>query len=182
MKRRLISLAIVAIAVGGCSPRLAVVPATLAAPATALWGATNPTSYNVKLVGNYEAFNEVFVGDVGRSLRDGTEIVRLTLRSSGTTCSGVLRSADDWPNELPDPLGVCLSRIANGTVQCADGRELTLSWRATECRTAYGSGFDRDGGTVTFIVGLDDQKVAAQADQLALQLSPYPPLPTARPR
>lgn len=180
MKLKLISLAVAVAALAGCSPKLAVVPATLAAPATALWGATDPTSYKVNLVGNYETYNEVFVGTVGRSLRDGTELVRFELRSTGATCAGVLRSADDWPNELPDPIGACLSRIASGSVQCSDGRELTLNWRATECRTAYGSGFDRDGGTVTFLVGLDDKKAAAQAEQLGIQLSQYPPLPPLR--
>jgi hypothetical protein len=59
---------------------------------------------------------------------------------------------------------------------------LTLRWRATECRTAYGSGFDRDGGPLTFVVGLDPQKAMAQADRLATQLEPYPPLPMAAAR
>ena len=182
MKRRLISLAAAAVAVAGCSPKLAVVPVTLAAPATILWGATNPTTYTVKVVGNYETYNEVLLGDVGRSLRDGTELMRVTLRNSGATCTGALTSADDWPNELPDPVGACLNRIASGTLQCDDGRVLTLRWRATECRTAYGSGFDRDGGTLTFIVGLDPEKATAQAETLAAQLAPYPPLPMAAAR
>jgi hypothetical protein len=182
MKRRLISLAAVAVGVAACAPRLAVVPAVGAAPATILWAGSNPVTYTAKVVGNYENYNELFVGDIGRSLRDGVELVRLDMRNSGATCTGAMRHADDWPNELPDPLGVCLSRIANGAVKCTDGRELTLSWRATECRTAHGSGFDRDGGTVTFIIGLDDRKTEAQAAMLANQLSPYPPLPYVKPR
>lgn len=182
MKRSLIPLAAAAVVLAGCSPKAAIIPATLAAPATILWGATNPVFQLTKMVGNYDSHNEVFVGDVSRRLQDGVEVVQFTLRNAGATCSGVMEHQDDWPNELPDPLGTCLSRIAKGSAQCSDGRELALSWRATECRTAFGTGFDRDGGTVTFLLGFDDAQAAAQAEKLAVQLSPFPPLPLVAPR
>ncbi|MCU0767486.1 MAG: hypothetical protein MUE39_08945 [Gammaproteobacteria bacterium] len=182
MKRSLIPLAAAAVVLAGCSPKAAIVPATLAAPATILWGATNPVFPITKIVGNYDNYNEVFVGDASRRLLDGLELVQFTLRNSGVTCNGVMEHQDDWPNELPDPMGVCLSRIAKGSVQCTDGRELALTWRATECRTAFGTGFDRNGGTLTFLLGFDDAQAAVQADKLAVQLSPFAPLPPVGPR
>lgn len=134
----------------------------------------------VPLVGNYETFNEIIVGRVQRNLSDDSEEVRLLMKNSGVACAGKLRAPDDgWPTEWPLALRNCLSLVANGALACSDGRELMLNWRATECRMAYGSGFDRDGGTLVFNVMADEEKAIAASDRLAAQLSPYPPLPMA---
>jgi hypothetical protein len=140
-------------------------------------------SAGIPLVGNYETYSEVIVGRVQRNLTDDGEELRLLLRNSGVACSGKMFPPDDgWPIEWPLALRNCLNRVANGTVSCSDGRELAVRWRATECRSAYGSGFDRDGGTFVFRVMADDQQATAASNVLAAQLSPYPALPTPRQR
>jgi len=135
----------------------------------------------VPTVGHYESFNEVIVGRVNRNLSDDSEELDLRLVNSGVTCSGKLFPPDDgWPTEWPIATRNCLNRIASGTLTCSDGRELVLDWRATQCRVAYGEGFDRDGGTLRFEV-LDNRETAAEkAKLLTAQLTPYPPLPLVR--
>lgn len=146
-------------------------------------GTIRGVSPGIPLVGNYETYNEVIVGRVQRNLTDDSEEIRLLMRNSGVTCFGKIFAPDDgWPTEWPLALRNCLNRTANGTVSCSDGRELALRWRATECRTAYGSGFDREGGTLVFRVMADEQKAAAASDTLAAQLSPYPTLPALHQR
>ena len=137
----------------------------------------------IPLVGNYETYNEVLVGRVQRNLSDDSEEVNLVLRNSGVRCAGKLHAPDDgWPTEWPLALRNCLSLTAQGSLRCSDGRELALNWRATECRTAFGSGFDRDGGTLVFTLTADENRAAATSDLLAVQISPFPPLPTAKVR
>lgn len=137
-------------------------------------------SYGLPIVGSYDGYNEVLTGQVVRDRNDDSEIVAVTLNNSGITCEGRLYPPDDgWPNEFPSPTRRCLNRLARGTLACSDGRKLEIDWRATQCRIAYGSGFDRDGGTLQFQV-LDNANTAdATADMLTAQLAPYPPLPLA---
>ena len=138
-------------------------------------------SYGIPIVGNYESYNEVFAGNTVRNLQDDSEMVTLRLLNTGATCEGRLRAPDDgWPTEWPIATRACLNRIARGTLACSDGRELVLDWRATQCQTAYGEGFDRDGGTLRFEVLDNAETAASKAELLTAQLAPYPPLPLAR--
>jgi hypothetical protein len=136
------------------------------------------SSYGLPLVGNYESYNEVFAGRVVRNLSDDSEMLAIVMNNTGVTCEGRLNPPDDgWPTEFPLAMRNCLNRLARGTLQCSDGRMLELDWRATQCRTAYGEGFDRDGGTVQFMVLDDGERAAAKAQLLIAQLESYPPLP-----
>jgi hypothetical protein len=135
----------------------------------------------VPTVGHYENYNEVIIGRVNRNLSDDTEELDLRLANSGVTCSGKLFPPNDgWPTEWPIATRNCLNRIARGTLTCSDGRELVLDWRATQCRIAYGEGFDRDGGTIRFEVLDSAETAASKAQLLTAQLSPYTPLPLVR--
>ena len=156
MKLRLISIAFVAAMSAGCA------------------------SYRLPVVGHYDTYSEVLTGEVTRDLQDDSEIVALTLDSSAVTCEGRLYPPDDgWPNEFPLPMRGCLNRLARGTLTCSDGRTLELDWRATQCRTAVGAGFDRDGGILHFMVVEDTDAADLMAAQLTTQSSPNPPLPLA---
>jgi len=156
MKLKLISIALATAALSGCA------------------------SYGLPVVGHYENYDEVLSGQVVRNLQDDSEMIALTLSNTGVTCEGRLHPPDDgWPNEFPYPLRGCLNRLARGTVACSDGRTLELDWRATQCRTAYGSGFDRDGGILRFMVVSDADAADLMAAQLTTQSSPNPPLPVA---
>lgn len=135
----------------------------------------------IPVVGHYESYNEVIVGRVNRNLRDDGEELELRLVNTAVTCSGKLFPPDDgWPVEWPLAVRNCLNRVARGTVACSDGRELELGWRATQCRTAYGQGFDRDGGTIQFMVLDSDGTAAGMAGTLTAQLTSYPSLPLVR--
>jgi len=186
MKLRLISIVLAGGLASGCQGglgfmNLAMVPAvgTPAVGAAAL--GSDLMSYGSPIVGNYESYNEVFAGNTVRNLQDDSEMVTLRLLNTGATCEGHLRAPDDgWPTEWPIGTRNCLNRLARGTLTCSDGRELVLDWRATQCQTAYGEGFDRDGGTLRFEV-LDNRETAAEkAKILTAQLTPYPPLPLVR--
>jgi hypothetical protein len=138
-------------------------------------------SYGLPIVGNYEAYNEVFTGRVMRNLNDDSEVVAVKLANTGVACEGRLVPPDDgWPTEFPIAMRNCLNRLARGTLECADGRRMELDWRATQCRTAYGEGFDRDGGTIHFVVVDSNETAAARARILTAQLTTYPPLPLMR--
>lgn len=138
-------------------------------------------SYGLPIVGSYESYNELFTGSVVRNLNDDSEMVALRLENTGVTCEGSLNAPDDgWPTEFPIAMRNCLNRLARGTLTCSDGRTMELDWRATQCRTAQGDGFDRDGGTIQFMVVESGDAAAAKARILMAQLTSYPPLPLAR--
>jgi hypothetical protein len=193
MKLRLISIALTAGLLSGCGGlgfmNLAVAPA-VATPVVAGAGvASHPdkgpqlTSYVVPIVGNYESYNEVFSGRVTRDLSDDSEVVSIVMTNTGLACEGRLYPPDDgWPTEFPLAMRTCLNRLVQGTLTCSDGRTLELDWRATQCLTAYGAGFDRDGGTLQFMVLDDGVRAAEKAELLITQLEPYPPLPLAAAR
>ena len=88
-------------------------------------------------------------------------------------------STDSGAAVYGDALRNCLNRLARGTVECSDGRQLVLDWRATDCQVAFGTGFDKDGGIVQFSVIGDEEKARTSRLNLAAQLEPYPPLPLA---
>jgi hypothetical protein len=193
MKLRLISIALTAGLLSGCGGlgfmNLAVAPAVATPVVAGVDIASHPemgprlVGYVVPIVGNYDSYNEVFSGRVTRDLSDDSEVVALVLNNTGVACEGRLYPPDDgWPTEFPLAMRNCLNRLVRGTLTCSDGRELELDWRATQCRTAYGAGFDRDGGTVQFMVLDDGVRAAEKADMLITQLEPFPPLPlpTAR--
>jgi len=150
MKLRLISVGIAAGLLSGCGGlafmNLGMVPAVATPAVSAAAGPVYLTGYGLPIVGNYESYNEVFTGRTVRDLGDDSEMVELRLINSGVTCDGRLFPPDDgWPTEWPIGTRNCLNRLVRGTLSCSDGRALELDWRATQCRTAYGQGFDRDG-------------------------------------
>lgn len=146
-------------------------------------GNINGIVSGIPVVGHYESFNEVIVGRVNRNLSDDSEELAVRLVNSDVTCNGKLFPPDDgWPVEWPIALRNCLNRIARGTLACSDGRELVLDWRATDCRVAYGSGFDENGGVLQFSVDDDEEVAETRYMNLMAQLEPYPPLPLAAAR
>jgi hypothetical protein len=207
MKLRLAILVAAAAQITGCQGllNLSMVPATIGAPATAVFGAINPHSYpeegrditgaptlaargaplgtyGMTMVGHYTTYNEVFIGEVARNLSTDAEEVFLELRNTAASCSGELYAPDDgWPKEWPLGMRNCLSRTARGVLKCSDGRELELEWRSPECRVAYGTGYDKSGGMLRFTVGLKSDEALSQYDRLAVQLTPYPGLPAYSP-
>jgi len=185
MKLRLISVGVAAGLLSGCGGlgfmNLGMIPAVATPPVSAAAGPVYLTGYGLPIVGNYESYNEVFTGRTVRDLGDDSEMVELRLINSGATCDGRLFPPDDgWPTEWPIGTRNCLNRLVRGTLSCSDGRALELDWRATQCRTAYGQGFDRDGGTIQFMVLDSAEAAAAKTDILTAQLTSYPPLPLAR--
>jgi len=193
MKLRLISIALTAGLLSGCGGlgfmNLAMAPAVATPVVAGADIASHPEAeprlvgYVVPIVGNYDSYNEVFSGRVARDLSDDSEVVALVMNNTGVACEGRLHPPDDgWPTEFPIATRGCFNRLARGTLTCSDGRKLELDWRATQCRTAYGSGFDRDGGTVQFMVLDDGEEAAAKAKMLITQLETYPPLPLATAR
>lgn len=185
MKLRLISVVAAAGLLSGCAGlgfmNLGMIPAVGTPTVSAAGGAVHLTGYGLPIVGSYESYNEVFTGRTVRDLSDDSEMVAVQLINTGITCDGRLHAPDDgWPTEWPIGTRNCLNRLVRGTLSCSDGRELVLDWRATQCRAAYGQGFDRDGGTIQFAVLDSAEAAAAKTEILTTQLTSYPPLPLVR--
>ena len=186
MKLRLTSIVLAGGLASGCQGlgfmNLAMAPRVgIPAVAAASLDSELITYGDVSIVGHYESYNEILAGHTVRSLTDESERVALRLLNTGATCEGTLRAPDDgWPTEWPLAFRNCLNRVARGTLKCSDGRELVLDWRATQCRVAYGEGFDRNGGTLRLEVFDNAETAANRAKMLTAQLSPYPPLPQVR--
>jgi len=134
-------------------------------------------SVKYKMVGSFDDYNEVFIGDVDHNLLAGTGHIVAVGQQSKMTCAG-----DSYVTYIPPASLGCAGQRGKAPMRCSDGRRLDVEWIATSCTTGHGEGKDQNGATFRFAFGLKQTEAEARLKELAAEVSPNPELPVYRPK
>lgn len=132
-----------------------------------------------KVVGKFNNFNEVFIGDIDHNLLAGRGAIEAVGQRSGIRCTGV-----SYVTYVPlhSALGLgCSGQRGKAPMNCTDGRKLDVDWVATSCTTGEGRGVSSDGAQFTFAFGFDDDDAYERLDELEKINSGKKALPVYRP-
>lgn len=130
-----------------------------------------------KVVGGFDDYNEVFVGDVDHNLLTGTGRIVAVGKNSSIRCEG-----DSMVTYIP-PLAIgCAGQRGKAPMRCSDGRRIDVDWIATSCTSGHGEGVDNRGATFKFVFGLNEESAQREFTKLAQTVSDKPELPVYRPK
>lgn len=126
------------------------------AAAAALF-ASGCTTYPV--VGYFNDYNEVFLGEVNHNLRAGRGYIEVQGENSGVRCSG-----DSRVRHIPISNAVagaflipyCEGQKGVARLTCDDGRSVRANWTADSCTSGHGYGSDQHGARFEFAFGMPE--------------------------
>lgn len=150
MVKRVMLLLFVGVMVGGCS--------------------------SFKVVGQFDDYDEVLVGEISAEHLGGKASVRLKAAKSGFTCNGNTR-----PTYMPASLA-CANQEGAGTLVCSDGRRLAIKYFTKTCTSGWGYGQDQRGARFSFVFGYDENEAQAELTRVTAQNASAPSLPAYRPK
>ena len=134
-------------------------------------------SVKYKVVGGFDDYNEVFIGNVDHNLLAGTGHIEATGQQSKMKCTG-----DSYVTYIPPASLGCAGQRGKAPMRCTDGRRLDVEWIATSCTTGHGEGKDQNGATFRFAFGLKEEEAQARLKELSAEVSSNPELPVYRPK
>jgi len=132
-----------------------------------------------KVVGKFENYDEIFIGDIDHNLLAGKGAIEATAQKSGIKCTGV-----SYVTYVPlhSALGFgCSGQRGKAPMNCSDGRTLDVDWVATSCTTGEGRGLSNDGAVFTFAFGFNDDEAHTRLDELTKITEGKKKLPIYRP-
>ncbi len=117
------------------------------------------------VVGYFNDFNEVFLGDVNHDLNRGTAFIEVKAENSGIRCAG-----DSRVNYIPASnyvagallIPYCEGQKGTAMLTCDDGRVIRANWTADSCTAGYGYGSDQNGARFEFAFGLPKDQALAR--------------------
>lgn len=145
--------------------------ATLAAACFALAGCAQ-----YKVVGAFDDYNEIFVGDVQHNLLVGHAHIVAKGEVTGLVCEG--ESHVTSINFSPS----CRGQRGEAELSCSDGRKVKGDWEAESCTTGYGLGEDDRGNTFVFAFGASEMAARHYVKREAKFAEKKPPLPGYEPK
>jgi hypothetical protein len=129
---------------------------------------------NMKAVGRFEKYNEVFIGSVDWNMVIGGSKFNLTGVNSNITCEGTT----DYPDDIPmtaESLLRCIGQKGDGRTTCSDGRKYSLRYTLTQsCGIGYGEGISNDGVKMKFVFGLSESEAIAAVEKAMRDVSNLP--------
>ena len=129
-----------------------------------------------KVVGAFDDFNEVFVGDVDANLLLGGGTIKARGEVTGMTCEGSARlTYIPWH-------GACHGQRGKASLTCSDGRTIEGDYRAESCTTGTGLGEDDRGNTFVFAFGLDEASARRFVKREMKHAEKKPALPGYEPK
>lgn len=144
--------------------------------AVVLAGLVAACSVDFDVVGRFDAYNDVFRGDVSQDLIVGVGHIVLTGENSGVVCRG-----DSEVTYIP-PLSIgCAGQRGIAELICSDGRTASARWRADSCTSGDGWGVDSEGSSFSFAFG-SGREIEERLAQLRSQAETLPDPPVYRPR
>ena len=134
---------------------------------------TSGCSVNYKMVGQFDDYNELIVGDLNHDLLIGVAQITAKGERTGVTCKGQSRVTYIPPLSLG-----CAGQRGTAKLNCEDGRVANAEWTATSCTTGFGDGQTSDGLRFQFTFGLTREEAAARLAQMrpAAATKPEPPV------
>lgn len=103
-------------------------------------------SHGYKAVGTIEDLDRLLQGEVDLENAGGGHFV-LRTPDDDLICEGVAH-----PPTSPSATPGCGDQSGGGILRCTDGRTMTLSWKAINCRAFEGTGIAPDGKRLRFSV------------------------------
>lgn len=129
-----------------------------------------------KVVGAFDDFNEVFIGDVDANLLIGGGTIRAKGEVTGLTCEGSAHlTYIPWH-------GACEGQRGEANLTCSDGRKIKGVYRAEACTFGTGMGEDDRGNTFVFAFGLDEIEARRYVRRELRFAENKPPLPGYEPK
>ena len=129
-----------------------------------------------KVVGSFDDYNEVVMGDIDANLLSGTGHIVAEGKNFGIKCEG-----DSYVTYIPPSLS-CVGQRGRAPIRCSDGRRVEAEWVATSCSTGYGEGIDQKGARFRFVFGLDEKSAQEELAKKSQEVSEKPEFPVYRPR
>jgi len=134
------------------------------------------TSVTYPVVGQFDDYNEILIGEVYANLYTGTSVIRLEAANSGFSCSGTSRLL-----YTPSP-GQCAGQIGVANLTCSDGRLIKVDWEGISCTRGFGTGFDQYGNRLSFAFGMNEAEALAYIEEAREIVADKPDLPAYRPK
>jgi len=129
-----------------------------------------------KVVGNFDDYNEVFIGDIEHYLGGGG-VVTVEGKNSKIKCDGHFYGVNTQTVSFS-----CAGQRGEAKLQCTDGRKVTATYMATSCSTGFGQGTDQHGGTFRMVFGYAEDAAMQELAKLSTQVVNKPELPVYRPK
>jgi S1-C subfamily serine protease len=131
-----------------------------------------------KVVGCFDDYNEVFIGDVTSNLLTGTGHVVAVGKNSKMVCEG-----DSVVTYIPRGSVGCAGQRGKVFMHCTNGSKFEVDWIARNCTTGYGEGVDKSTGvTFHFVFGLNEESAQQEFAKLSTSVSSKPELPVYLPQ
>ena len=137
------------------------------------------------VVGSFDDYNEVFLGEVNANLMSGTSVIKVTAKNSGIQCSGGSRvTYIPASNYIAGAFMVpyCNGQRGFARLRCDDGRHIDAEWTADSCTSGYGAGEDQHGARFQFAFGMSEDAARKRFDSETLVASNKPEFPVYRPK
>jgi hypothetical protein len=138
---------------------------------------TGCTIKNYKVIGYFENYNEIFVGEVNFDLIASRGNFTVEGKVSNIKCEGEITLV-----HIPQ-VSLFSGEGWSGTIfgTCSDKRTLEGSYITTSRGRGFGQGFDNIGNKLTFRFGLSEREVETEIKNLLQMLKDKPPLPQYQP-
>ena len=140
---------------------------------------------NYPVVGSFDEYNEVFIGEVNHNLASGTAFIEVEAKNSGIRCSG-----DSHVVHVPASnyiagaflIPYCTGQKGKAYLSCDDGRFIDSTWTADSCTSGYGYGTDERGARFQFAFGMSEDEAFRRFEAEGQQAEARPEFPVYRPR
>lgn len=133
-------------------------------------------SVKYHLVGTFDNYNQVFIGNIDSNLLAGTAHIVVSAKDTGVTCEG-----DSHITYVPPSLG-CAGERGVARLFCSDGRIVDSHFVTTSCTSGYGQGVDNNGAVFHFVFGLNNEDAQRELAKLKQSVSNNPKMPVYRPK
>jgi len=137
------------------------------------------------VVGSFDDYNEVFLGEVNADLMSGTSVIKVKGKNTGIQCSGGSRvTYIPASNYIAGAFMVpyCAGQRGIARLRCDDGRQIDADWTADSCTSGYGAGEDQHGARFQFAFGMSEDAARNRFESESLVASKKPEFPVYRPK
>lgn len=129
-----------------------------------------------KVVGAFDDYNEIFVGDVQHNLLVGRAHIVAKGEVTGLVCEG-----DSHVTSI-NLSSNCRGQRGVAELSCSDGRKVKGDWEAESCTSGYGLGEDDRGNTFVFAFGASELAARYYVRRESEFAQRKPPLPGYEPK
>lgn len=142
-------------------------------------------SVKYPVVGAFDDYNEVFIGEVDHNLVSGTASIQVEGKNSGLQCKGNSRVLHiPLSNIIAGSFLIpyCTGQEGIAILSCSDGSAIEATWTAESCTSGYGHGYDQNGARFNFAFGLSEEEAFQRFKEDEAEVANLPEYPVYRPK